>query len=213
MAPWCPAPSCVRVCRAWPRAGLGASSGARRYSARPQDSLAAVASRPCSRRRPADCPARPCGYALAAPYHAASWPAAAAPGCAGVPRGADSPTGRSAWPCRSARSRSARGAHLGRLSLLDVAVELRLGEICAGPLQGLVGLARFAHFAFEFLDALGLDRRGPLLQALVPFGLSDPASQRLHGAPDLGCDRLDCRPLRVVLFPSSTTMRTARSAT
>jgi hypothetical protein len=35
-----------------------------------------------------------------------------------------------------------------------MAVELRLGEICAGQLQDLVGLAQLAHLALEFLDAL-----------------------------------------------------------
>jgi hypothetical protein len=35
-----------------------------------------------------------------------------------------------------------------------MAVELRLGEKRAGQLQDLVGLAQFAHLAFELPDAL-----------------------------------------------------------
>jgi hypothetical protein len=45
-----------------------------------------------------------------------------------------------------------------------LAVELRLGEIRAGQLQDLVGLAQLADLALQFLDALLLGRRraGPL---------------------------------------------------
>jgi hypothetical protein len=48
-----------------------------------------------------------------------------------------------------------------------MAVELRLGEIRAGQLQDLVGLAQLAHLAFEFLDALLLGRRGAVLASLL----------------------------------------------
>jgi hypothetical protein len=67
-----------------------------------------------------------------------------------------------------------------------MAVELRLGEIRAGQLQDLVGLAQFAHLALEILDALLLDRRGARPHAAVALALAHPLAQRLARAADLG---------------------------
>ena len=59
-----------------------------------------------------------------------------------------------------------------------MAVELRLGEIRAGQLQDLVGLAQFAHLALEFLDALliGGGRTGP--RAAVALASAHPLEDR-----------------------------------
>src|SRR3954447_9204621 len=80
-----------------------------------------------------------------------------------------------------------------------MAVELRLGEICAGQLQDLVGLAQLAHLTLQILDALLLERRRTGAHAAVSLALAHPAPQRLGRATDLAGDRLDRRPLRRVL--------------
>src|SRR5205085_11802500 len=86
-----------------------------------------------------------------------------------------------------------------RRSLLELAVELRLGEIRAGQLQDLVGLAQFANLALEFLDALLLGSGRAWPGAAVALALAHPLAQRLGRAADLAGDRLDRRPLRRVL--------------
>jgi len=60
-----------------------------------------------------------------------------------------------------------------------VAVELRLGEIRAGQLQDLVGLAQFANLAFQILDALLLGRGRTWPRTAVALALAYPAPQRL----------------------------------
>src|SRR6187549_4117016 len=79
--------------------------------------------------------------------------------------------------------------------LLMLAVELRLGEIRAGQLQDLVGLAQLANLALEFLDALLLGCRRTRPCTAVALALANPPSQRLGRAADLRSDRLDRRPL------------------
>ena len=80
-----------------------------------------------------------------------------------------------------------------------MAVELRLGEICAGQLQDLVGLAQFANLALQLLDALLLGGGRTWPDAAVALALAHLLAQRLGGAADLAGDRLDRRPLRRVL--------------
>ncbi len=51
-----------------------------------------------------------------------------------------------------------------------------------------VGLAQFAHLAFEFLDALLLGRRGTRAYATVALALAHPLAQRLARAANLAGD-------------------------
>jgi hypothetical protein len=62
---------------------------------------------------------------------------------------------------------------------LVMAVELRLGEIRAGQLQDLVGLAQLADLALQFLDALLLGRRRAWPYAAVALALAHSLAQRL----------------------------------
>jgi transposase InsO family protein len=85
------------------------------------------------------------------------------------------------------------------LAALDMAVELRLGEIRRCLAKDLVRLAQPPDLALQRFDPLPVVacRTGPL--ALVALGLPDPAPQRLGSAADLRRDRADRRPLRGVL--------------
>ena len=84
-------------------------------------------------------------------------------------------------------------------SRLEVAAELRLGEKRTRQTQDLVCLAQLTHFALQGLDALFFGSGRPWPLAGITLLLAYPAAQRLRRAADLGSDRRDSRPLRLVL--------------
>jgi hypothetical protein len=64
-----------------------------------------------------------------------------------------------------------------------------MGEIRRRLLQDLVGVQQLEVLALDLLQALSLLGRQSGPRALVPLGLSDPATQRLGGTSDLLGDR------------------------
>ena len=96
------APWCARPCRGVRLAARGASSDAPPCSAPRPRLRAGVAATPCQRHRPAGSPQTRAAPESSNSRHAAL-ALAAAPGCAGAPRDAGTPTGQPAAHCRSAR--------------------------------------------------------------------------------------------------------------
>ena len=72
--------------------------------------------------------------------------------CTCALRGASNTTGPSAAPCRWTRPRRCHGAGPRIVSVLQTAVELRLGKNRAGQLEDFIGLAQLAILTFEFLQ-------------------------------------------------------------
>src|SRR5687768_13250976 len=87
-------------------------------------------------------------------------------------------------------------------SRLEAAVELRLGEKRTRQTQELVCLAQLTHLSLQRLDALFLGSGWTWTLASVTLLLAYPAAQCLRRAADLGRDRRDSRPLRLILAAS-----------
>ena len=79
------------------------------------------------------------------------------------------------------------------------AVELRLGEICAGLAQDLVGLAQLAVLALQGVQLGGHVGGDAGAVAAVGLRLLDPLVQRLRRTADPGRDREDRLPARWVI--------------
>jgi len=97
--------------------------------------------------------------------------------------------------------------------MASVAVELRHREIRRRLPQDLVRLPQLADLALQRPDALAILGRRARPLAPVALGPPHPLPQRLGRAPDFGRDRADRGPLRGVVAPWSSTIRTARCRT
>jgi hypothetical protein len=82
---------------------------------------------------------------------------------------------------------------------LEVAAELRLGEKSTRQPQDLVCLTQLAHFLLKRFDALPFGGGRAWTLAGITLLLAYPAAHRLWRAADLGRDRPDRCPLRLVL--------------
>src|ERR1700709_1130015 len=80
-------------------------------------------------------------------------------------------------------------------------VKLRYRKIRRRLAQDLVGLAEFAHLAFQGLDAVPLLAARSGSQTLIPLRLAHPAAQRFPCAANLRRYRADRCPLRGVIRP------------
>lgn len=118
--------------------------------------------------------------------------------------------GRSAAPDRSARPRGCSGARPQTSSGRQPAVELRVGEKCAGLRQELVGPVQFLDLAFQVFDPLCFGKAHARPSARVNLSLLDPIQQRLHHTADLRGDRLDRRLQRWIDTPRAAPAPVAR---
>ncbi len=95
-------------------------------------------------------------------------------------------TGPSAAPGRWAQPRTGDGAGRRSASVLQTAVELRLGEKRAGRLEDVVGLAQLLVLTLELLEAFALAAGQPVTRAGIDLLALNPFEQRLRNAPILG---------------------------
>src|SRR5690606_42117831 len=106
---------------------------------------------------------------------------------------------RSAVPGRSARRHKPHAARRRTPSRLEPAVELRLGKIRGRLAQDLVGLAQLTHLTFQRLDPPALAAGLAFTFASTPLGLAYPTAQCFGGTTDLGRNRANRCPFRLVV--------------
>ena len=81
-----------------------------------------------------------------------------------------------------------------RHSILESAVDLRLGKKSAGQLQYLVGSAQLLDFALQFLHTRLPCRNNAVAHVAIACYALDPFVERLRHAANLWCDRCNGRP-------------------
>ena len=107
--------------------------------------------------------------------------------------------GQSAKLCRSARPHRCRGVGRCRPSILESAVELRLGEKRAGRLEDVIGPTQLLDFGLQCLELLAFAAAQAFALAAVDLIALDPVTERLRYAADLGRNGFNSSPQQRVL--------------